>query len=172
MDTALKLFVTKCILHYSAVYGLDPKLTASVVYKETLKGTDSHWVAMTARRYEPSFFDRYIRFNKLSKYIPRFISNETERRDLASSWGYMQIMGATARDFGFKGESLGLLFLPWINIEYGCKVLSNYIKRTGSEFNGVRMYNGSLKNPSTLAYAEEVFSIFNQRKYKEKLGEI
>jgi len=41
-----------------------------------------------------------------------------------ASWGPMQVMGAVAREFGFRGRYLTALCDEAIGVEYGCRVLA------------------------------------------------
>lgn len=48
------------------------------------------------------------------------------------SWGLMQLMGAAAREQGFKGNYLTELCDPLINLEFGIKHLWNYAYQFGN----------------------------------------
>uniref|UniRef100_A0A6H1ZYQ5 Putative transglycosylase n=1 Tax=viral metagenome TaxID=1070528 RepID=A0A6H1ZYQ5_9ZZZZ len=73
------------------------------------------------------------------------------------SWGLMQIMGAVARELGFRGD-FGDLFEPEINLGLGCKYLAWCFKREkGDVFNALQRYNGGGgKTERTARYAREV----------------
>jgi hypothetical protein len=53
-----------------------------------------------------------------------------------ASWGLMQIMGAAAREQGFRGAYLVELVDPFTNIEYGLKHLWNYAYQYGNRSTG------------------------------------
>lgn len=73
-------------------YGLDADLVCAVIEQE------SNWKTF-AIRYEDDFFNRYC--------FPLFKNpaiSATEARARAFSWGLMQVMGQTAREFGYAGD--------------------------------------------------------------------
>ncbi|GFK93539.1 hypothetical protein NNJEOMEG_01373 [Fundidesulfovibrio magnetotacticus] len=97
-------------------HGLPETLVEAVVNVES--GGDT-W----AIRYEPRFFERYLRDNPgVRAKAP--CSLETERRAQATSWGLMQVMGATARAMGFDGPFLSALGDPDQGLEVGCACLA------------------------------------------------
>lgn len=73
-------------------------------------------------RWEPDFFDRYLRVQEVKGIRP--CTSETERRMRATSFGLMQIMGQVARERGFTGTYLTALCDPEVGIEFGCLHLS------------------------------------------------
>jgi len=69
-----------------------------------------------------------------------------------ASWGLMQLVGAVARESGFKGEYLTELCDPKININFGCKFLATLAKRHLPDYGwqGVlRAYNTGSPSPSS-----------------------
>lgn len=79
-----------------------------------------------------------------------------------ASWGLMQVMGAVAREHGFKGAYLTELCDPATNLEYGCKTLAalwdRYFARGGWQW-VVWSYNaGNPKNPRGAAYADKILA--------------
>lgn len=103
---------------------IDPILVACIIQTESAGNC-------FAVRYEPAFYRRYIEDKKeLLGHVPKSIPTlDTELRLRAFSFGLMQIMGQTAREVGFKGDNLTLLFKPEINIEVGCLVLLSKLKK-------------------------------------------
>ena len=77
-------------------------------------------------RYEPGFFDRYVRDLKISPVYP--CSLQTERVARATSWGLMQIMGQKARELGYAEPFLSRLCEPDFGLEYGCRFLAALAK--------------------------------------------
>lgn len=79
-----------------------------------------------------------------------------------ASWGLMQVMGAVAREHGFRGAYLPMLCDPLLNLEYGCKHLAmqyrwarSNITQTLAAYNGGR--GGNVKPPyRNAAYALKV----------------
>jgi len=76
-----------------------------------------------AFRFEPAFLDRHVRPDRTVR-ARGFCSLETERQGLATSWGLMQVMGATARVLGFDGPFLSALTDPKTGLDYGCRLLA------------------------------------------------
>ena len=103
------------------VHGLPVQLVSAVVGVES--GGDA-----CAFRYEPAFYERYIRGNPQVRAV-RPCSLETERTAQATSWGLMQVMGATARGLGYPGAFLSGLTRPEEGLEYGCRLLAKLAKR-------------------------------------------
>jgi soluble lytic murein transglycosylase-like protein len=97
-------------------HGLPAGLVAATVAVES--GGDPF-----ACRFEPQFFERYVRPRTDWRAV-RPCSLDTERQSLATSWGLMQVMGATARDLGFTGPYLSTLCDPPQGLEYGCRLLA------------------------------------------------
>lgn len=91
------------------------------------------------------------RFRKLS---PAEIASETPPPDFANvggprnqewwgqqaSWGLMQVMGANAREHGFRGVYFTDLCDPEIGLEFGCRFLARLLARNPVE-DAVSSYN-------------------------------
>ena len=120
-------------------FSIDPKLVAAIIYQESRGYPFSV-------RYEHRFFFRYIatQIKRLLGYTPTKygITNATERRLRAFSFGYMQIMGQTAREYGFKGESLLELIQPKENISLGCMILAELFVKYGTVEQVLLKWNG------------------------------
>ena len=87
----------------------------------------------------------------------------TERIAQKTSYGCMQVMGAVARELGFKGLYLSELCDPEVALNYGCMHLANYYRKHGTWKRAVSAYNqgnarvnadGSFKNQ---AYVDKVW---------------
>lgn len=92
--------------------GIDPHLVEAIIFVESSDCAD-------AFRFEPKFWARYLA--KLPEWkgsIPRRVS---------SSYGLMQIMFPVAKEMGFVGEP-ETLFLPSVNVKWGCKKLQSLLK--------------------------------------------
>lgn len=126
----------------AAQHGLDADLVCAVIEQESSWRT--HQI-----RYEPEFFDRYC--------FPLFKNPEitpTEARARAFSWGLMQVMGQTAREFGYTGD-FAALCIPQNGVETGCKVLAHKLAVSeGNVHQALRAWNGGA-NPN---YADEVLA--------------
>jgi hypothetical protein len=101
-----------------------------------------------AVRFEPDFYDRYLK-GKTPDYRPHTACSwETERIGRATSWGLMQVMGETARVVGFRGW-FPELCRPEIGLEWGCRYLRRLVDRylADSDWPTVmRAYNGGPGN--------------------------
>lgn len=93
-------------------------------------------------------------------------SQATELNAQKTSWGLMQIMGAVAREYGFRGTFLSELCHPDLNVDYGTKYLQalhdRFFDRHGingviAAYNAgsVRMQNGLYENQT---YVDKVLS--------------
>jgi soluble lytic murein transglycosylase-like protein len=115
----------------AAAQGLDPTLVCAVCEQE------SSWYPW-AMRYEPAFYERYVRPLGLSP---------TESTLRSFSFGLMQIMGQTARELGFKARSLGELLDPSQCVHYGCLKLAACLRLADGDVQaGLLKYNGG-SNP-------------------------
>lgn len=60
-----------------------------------------------------------------------------------ASWGLMQVMGALARELGFKGPYLTQICEPGLNLELGCTQLAKLMKwANGDTERALAAYNG------------------------------
>lgn len=105
----------------AARHGLPVRLVEAVVGVESGGNT---W----SIRYEPAFYERYVRQDKTVR-AKAPCSLDTERKSRATSWGLMQVMGATARGLGFDGAFLSELTDPAVGLEYGCRLLARLGER-------------------------------------------
>lgn len=91
-----------------------------------------------AIRYEPAFFTKYV----APQYTAGKIS-ATEAYARGFSWGLGQIMGQTAREFGFDRGSLAALCEPEVGLEYAAKKLASALSReSGDVTKALLRYNG------------------------------
>jgi soluble lytic murein transglycosylase-like protein len=100
----------------AGAHGLPARLVAAVAGVES--GGNS-W----AFRYEPQFYARHVAQDASVKAVAP-CSLDSERAARATSWGLMQVMGATARGLGFTGAFLNALCDPATGLEYGCRLLA------------------------------------------------
>lgn len=93
-----------------------------------------------AVRYEPAFFERYVKDQGFKVWAG--CSRDTEERLRACSFGVMQIMGQTARELGFQSVFLTELCDPVIGLEWGCRYLLRQLQRyDGDRESAVAAYN-------------------------------
>jgi hypothetical protein len=111
-------------------YGIDPSWIAAIITQE------SQW-KIQALRYESSYPYVYevVNFAKLVK-----VSLATELCTQKISWGLGQVMGALAREQGFKGPMPDLLH-PDVNIDQ-MGIRLKYLKKVSDKSTDVfSMYN-------------------------------
>lgn len=126
-------------------YGLDPALVTAVVLQESSGKTHAY-------RFESSVGEWFKGNPKAAGLTPaRF----------AASYGLMQILFATATDYGFAVEP-EYLFIPKIGLDFGCKHLAALLKwAKGDQFLALAAYNGGKGNArkaQPCAYAGEVLA--------------
>lgn len=128
-------------------YELDPNLVEAVVLKESSGETD-------AFRFESGYFERYLRTK------PEYAGQN--RRRISSSYGLMQVMYPTAKQYGFQGPPEAL-FVPETGMRFGCQHLAALIKwAAGNIRQALAAYNGGQggwKAPDPQAYATKVLAI-------------
>lgn len=132
----------------ASAHGLPPRLVAAIVRVES---GGNAW----ATRYEPGFYERYIRDQKTKAFGA--VSVPTEKNARATSWGLMQVMGETARCLGCTLPFLSALCDPATGLDWGCNLLkrlrARYLDTYGwagvvSAYNAgsVRTSGGKLSN--------------------------
>ncbi len=136
--------ILKAVLAAADEFKLPFELVRAVVEHESVGGITY------AVRYEPDFYDRYIK-GKTPNFRPPHCSWETERIGRATSWGLMQVMGETARSIGFQGW-FPELCVPAVGLAWGCRYLRRLADRYGAEGWEVvcRAYNGGPGNRHNL----------------------
>jgi soluble lytic murein transglycosylase-like protein len=108
-----------------------------------------------AYRYEPQFYMRYV--------IPLPNLSDTERNGRATSWGLLQVMGQTAREFGFANTFLSALTDEATGLEWGCRKLKHCMDNHPNDITAaLQAYNGG-SNP---LYAAQVLA--RQPKYQNR----
>jgi soluble lytic murein transglycosylase-like protein len=134
-------------------HGLDPLLVSAIVQVES---GGNQW----AMRYEPHF--EWITDDR-----PKGVSAATEIEQQRTSWGLMQVMGATARDLGCDAPFLSVLCSPSVGLEYGCRYLARQLERYGSEVEAVAAYNaGSVRRSGdefvNQSYVDKVWRVYSR----------
>lgn len=106
-------------------------------------------------RYEPKYAD----FLDLNKYAScTGVSLMTERVQQATSWGLMQVMGATARGLGFKGLFPDLCY-PEVGLHIGCMALVSLQRRFAVDIplnaDGILCFNEALACAYNMGHPEK-----------------
>lgn len=121
------------IVNASARHHVDRDLIAGVIMQES---SGIPW----AVRPERGFFERYIKDKPLNGFQGEQW-DEYERALRACSFGLMQVMGNTAREFGFAGD-LHQLLQPTKAIMWGTKILAHHMHETQDTIKALLRYNG------------------------------
>lgn len=116
------------IQKWASAYKLDPILVRALIQTESSFNVKAY-------RYEPEFYKRYIKGN------PKFLNHKyyNEPKRISASLGLMQIMLTTAMQY-YRDLDFEDLYDPDLNIEIGCRILADKIKRYGLE-RGILAYN-------------------------------
>ena len=118
---------------FAQKHGIPEQLLRAVVHVES---AGDPW----AMRFEPGYqwlwdvrAGRPYRGDPQSLPAPSFVSQETELTGQKTSWGLMQVMGAVARELGYRGRYLSVLCDADIGMEYGCRHLVALHTRFGTQ---------------------------------------
>jgi len=114
----------------SEEFSLDPFLVAAIIRVES----NGERFAM---RYEPHY-SYLFHVEQMAKKVGS--SEATENTMQKTSWGLMQIMGAVARERGYRGW-LSELTDMLVNLKYGCVHLQSYFERHGKLEHAIASYN-------------------------------
>jgi soluble lytic murein transglycosylase-like protein len=136
----------------AARHGLDPLLVCGVVSIES--GFDQYaWNPEPAYRYfwnvrTGTPFRATTPAEVAAKFPPKdfptiFGDPDQEWWGQSASWGLMQLMGAVAREHGFRGPYLTELCDPIMVLEYGCLHLAGLMAwAKGNSTQALAAYNG------------------------------
>ena len=153
-----KSFPWKIIKDVAAKYKFDPLLLVAIIQQES---GGRQWVM----RFEPS----YSVYNQVNAFADaNRESRPTEQKNQATSFGYCQVMGVTARGLGFHG-CLGRLLDKHLNIELGGKLIRELLDRFGPAPEDIfAAYNAGrpLKTPGGL-YVNQRYVDSVSRLYRE-----
>lgn len=118
---------------YASKHGIPEQLLRAIVHVES---AGDPW----AMRFEPGYrwlwdvrASQPYRGDPQSLPAPAFVSRDTELTGQRTSWGLMQVMGAVARELGYRGRYLSALCDPDMGMEYGCRHLVALHRRFGSQ---------------------------------------
>jgi len=110
-------------------YGIPGRLLEAVIHVES---GGNRW----AIRHEPG----YPWLHEVERYALGPPSRATEKMAQETSWGLMQVMGATARWMGFEGRYLSELCVAEVGLEWGCEYLRWQYNRYGRWGHAVAAY--------------------------------
>lgn len=153
MDRQSQVFLDAC-----SRFQVDPKVIAAMIQ------TESEWRRLAFRHEEN--FSYVFKVQEFARALK--CSEDLELVLQRSSFGYMQIMGGTARWLGFT-RSLEKLFEPAVNLEYGIKYYLHHAKRYSDVKDIVAAYNsGAAKKDKDGVYVNEM-ARNHVRKFVENL---
>jgi hypothetical protein len=151
----------KEILNAQDHYGIGWELLSSICYTESSGN-------QYALRYEPNF--KYLHdINRLSNLLK--CPTQTAEAIQKFSYGYCQIMGATAIDLGILQEDdkfpwPTLLFRSDINFKYACLLLNKKIEKYGENFDDVyAAYNAGIVSKDKNGIYRNEWAVIKFRKY-------
>jgi soluble lytic murein transglycosylase-like protein len=99
--------------------------------------------------YKTRFEAKWSYFLKPETYAQQLgISLDTEKKDQATSWGPMQIMGSVCRELGYVDHLVGLVD-PELAISYSCKKLNILQKKYTNESDAISAYNAGTPRKNT-----------------------
>lgn len=152
-------------------HGLDPELVLALVQQES-SGNAYAWNPEPKYRYLVNVKTR-APFRTLT---PAELASEFPPKDFPclagdpdqewwaqqASWGLMQVMGAVAREWNFRGPYLTELTEAHINLEIGCRVLASHLRWSGGDLaKALGAYNagrGNAEGAMGRAYSRKVLA--------------
>lgn len=142
--------------------GILPELIAAFVFAESDGNPD-------AKRFEAKF--KYL--IDVHDHAARLgISPEEEQKEQATSYGLMQIMGATARWLGFR-DHMEKLCDPETGLVWGCLYVTRLLNRYHNLSDAIASYNEGSPRKDTdgkyfnQSYVDKVMGAFNDLQKKE-----
>lgn len=135
---------------YASRQGIAPSLLAAVITQES-DGREN------AYRYEPAFYNRYIKGNRdwmRHKYY-------NQPRVISASYGLCQLMFTTAWQYATPSEreqmiaNYNILYNPAFNMELGCRLIKYLWNKYGNRRDVLAAYNageGCVKRKCSAGY--------------------
>lgn len=144
------------VLDVSEEFELDPFVVAAIIATESAGNR-------FAMRYEPHY-TYLFKVDEIAKNL--LCTSKTEEVAQKTSWGLMQIMGAVARERGYRGWLSELTDMV-VNLRYGCAHLKGYFEKYGNLEEAVASYNAGSPRLSgdsfvNQDYVDKVISMRNK----------
>lgn len=153
----LNVDIRQAIEATAAKFALDADLVEAIVFTESSGRPD-------AKRYEQNFYTRYV--------IPMMKEgsgiDEEMGKELATSWGLMQVMGLVAYEYGLKHDIRKTLCTVDGGLWYGCMHLARFIKKYGNENDAIASYNAGSPRKKNGEYVNQVY-VDKVNKYRNEL---
>lgn len=148
------------ILKKATQHNIDPFLLKALV------ATESSFDPM-AYRHEPGFYRRYIQGKQ--QFVNHKYYDKSEI--ISASYGAAQIMLTTAWQYGFpRNADYKDLYEPEINLEFGCRVLKDMLRKYGLEL-GILSYNsGSPRKSKSVIEQPNYVYLKKIAKFYKKFG--
>jgi len=134
---------------------LDPDLVRGVI------SVESSWNSL-AMRYEDKYRWLWPGYNQV--VAPAGVSFDTEVMQQKTSWGLMQVMGAVAREMGFREKFISRLCNPIVGVRYGCKYLEHMKKNRGWDGEDlISAYNAGRPTKDNADYVRKVMRFYDRK---------
>ncbi len=140
--------------------GLDPVLVEAVIQQESSGNSDAwnpepryryFWNVHTGRPFR-TVTDAEVAAKFPPHDFPALAGDDQEWWGQQASWGLMQLMGAVAREHGFRGQYLTRLCVdPAINIDLGCQHLAGHVAWATRLYVGLEGGRGAAVTRAALA---------------------
>lgn len=124
------------------VPGLEPDVVEAMIHTESSGKPDAY-------RFEPGYWTRYCKDHPVFK--------RGDPRDIAASYGLMQVMYPTAYSLGFRGKPQEL-FVPQQSLLYGVRLMGENLRWSeGNVDAALAAYNGGRKGNRAAPYRNGVY---------------
>lgn len=158
-------------------HGLDANLVEAVCLTESagnpyaIKPEPSYRYLMNVRTWQP--FRALSAAERTAASAPADFptlagSRDQEWQAQRTSWGLMQVMGAVAREHGFREPYLAQLVDIVANLQIGCRHLAGHLRWAKGDIDtALRAYNGGrggVDSPATAPYPIKVHGYLAQLK--------
>lgn len=136
----------------AAIYGVKPETIACIILQES---SGNPWAFETEKNQLMSKF-LWKTAGALIGFVPKVTPwLFTEKVLRSSSFGLMQILGETARERGFDRQYLTELFVPEVNVQWGCLIFSKMLQSVNGDIRaGLLRWNGG----GDRQYPDKVFA--------------
>lgn len=142
---------------HALAYKVRPDIVMCIILQESNRDPYANrWEPTIQAQLDPQPRTGLAGWKPFSTQVPNLA---TEKRNRATSWGLMQVLGDTARwCCGITQPFLVALADPDLGIQCGCMYLSRCVKDAGGSYRqALSRYNsGRPDSPEGLAYADAI----------------
>lgn len=156
---AISLPIEDALVEAARDRGVRPALVVGLAWKES----SFQWWAGKHEPTYPYLWD--VKANKPTRSEAvgslGMVSQATELVFQRTSWGLLQVMGAVARELGFREVLLSHLLDARLSASYGAQLLANLLKRhNGDEADALSAYNaGSPTDANFASYVSPILKM-------------